>query len=160
MRSRYKFRGLINVSGFSVDPGYSGKLLFSVYNAGPSPVHLTEGERWFTIFFADLDRRSAFVRAPDNSHGGITSGQITAISADFLTLKGLDTRIDQARASSDERFNALERDNALIRWASAAILGFLLTFAAKSCVTGEQPRITAPSVGSAPMTSSVSGDDG
>jgi len=32
--------GLINVSGFHVDPGYWGRLVFSVYNAGPSEARL------------------------------------------------------------------------------------------------------------------------
>ena len=43
IRANYKFRGLVNVSGFHVDPNYEGRLLFSVFNAGPSPVHLVAG---------------------------------------------------------------------------------------------------------------------
>src|SRR5688572_6584079 len=34
LRSKYKLRGLISVSGFHVDPGFEGRLIFSVYNAG------------------------------------------------------------------------------------------------------------------------------
>jgi len=33
MRTGIKFQGLINVSGFHVDPGYEGKLIYAVYNA-------------------------------------------------------------------------------------------------------------------------------
>jgi dUTPase len=40
VRARTKFRGLVNVSGFHVDPGYRGQLTFSVFNAGPAPIHL------------------------------------------------------------------------------------------------------------------------
>ena len=47
IRAGIKFRGLINVSGFHVDPGYRGQLRFAVYNAGsqtnrpgPGPTHL------------------------------------------------------------------------------------------------------------------------
>jgi dCTP deaminase len=58
MRTGIKFQGLINVSGFHVDPGYSGKLLYAVYNASPSPVQICEGEAIFKIWFADLDRES------------------------------------------------------------------------------------------------------
>lgn len=36
MKAKIKFRGLINISGFHVDPGYCGQLTFSVYNAGPT----------------------------------------------------------------------------------------------------------------------------
>ena len=34
MKAKWKFRGLVNVSGFHVDPGFEGRLKFSVYNAG------------------------------------------------------------------------------------------------------------------------------
>lgn len=61
MRARYKFKGLINVSGFHVDPGWRGKLLFSVYNAGPSEVILARGEQLFLIVYADLDRPTSMV---------------------------------------------------------------------------------------------------
>ena len=32
---RLKFKGLINVSGFHVEPGYRGRLIFAVFNASP-----------------------------------------------------------------------------------------------------------------------------
>jgi dCTP deaminase len=38
MRFGVKRRSLINVSGFHVDPGFEGRLKFSVYNAGSSPI--------------------------------------------------------------------------------------------------------------------------
>jgi dCTP deaminase len=41
MRTGIKFQGLINVSGFHVDPGYRGKLIYAVYNASPSPALAT-----------------------------------------------------------------------------------------------------------------------
>jgi hypothetical protein len=34
IRAKTKFRGLVNVSGFHVDPGYRGQLTFAVFNAG------------------------------------------------------------------------------------------------------------------------------
>src|SRR5579862_6490758 len=58
IRAGYKFRGLVNVSGFHVDPGYDGRLVFAVFNAGPGPVHLSRGEACFLIWYADLDRPS------------------------------------------------------------------------------------------------------
>jgi dCTP deaminase len=41
MKSGIKLRGLVNVSGFHVDPGYSGHLIFAVFNAGPKDVEMT-----------------------------------------------------------------------------------------------------------------------
>jgi len=59
MKAKYKFRGLINVSGFHVDPGFKGKLVFSLYNAGPREIILKRGQKLFIIVYADLDRTSA-----------------------------------------------------------------------------------------------------
>ncbi len=55
MKAGIKYKGLINISGFHVDPGFEGKLLFSVYNAGPSPIHLEHEKRCFLIWYANLD---------------------------------------------------------------------------------------------------------
>ncbi len=59
MKAKYKFRGLINVSGFHVDPGFKGKLVFSLYNAGPREIILNRGQKLFIIVYADLDRSSS-----------------------------------------------------------------------------------------------------
>jgi dCTP deaminase len=50
-----KAKGLINVSGFHVDPGYKGNLIFAVYNAGPLNFHIQCGQRLFSIWYANLD---------------------------------------------------------------------------------------------------------
>ena len=77
IRAGYKFKGLINVSGFHVDPGWEGKLLFSVYNAGPTVVTLKRGEEMFLIVYADLDRPST------KTYNGKSKGQV-AIDASLL----------------------------------------------------------------------------
>lgn len=97
MRARWKFRGLVNVSGFHVDPGWSGKLVFSVYNAGPSPIVLSRGAEVFLIWYADLDQNSGMVKTgsgsmpsiPDQLVEGMT-GQVfspIALNKDVSELK-------------------------------------------------------------------------
>src|SRR5690606_27690678 len=54
IKATEKLKGLINVSGFHVDPGFKGKLLFSVYNASPSKIQLTKGNQYFLIWFSEL----------------------------------------------------------------------------------------------------------
>lgn len=54
IRFKYKSKGLVNISGFHVDPGFSGCLVFSVYNTGPATVSLREGDCVFSIFFATI----------------------------------------------------------------------------------------------------------
>lgn len=49
--------GLINISGFHVDPGFNGLLIFSVYNAGPRPVILKYKEDVFMIIFSKISKK-------------------------------------------------------------------------------------------------------
>jgi dCTP deaminase len=58
LKGRVKFKGLINISGFQVDPGFPGHLKFSVYNASAEDVHLNYGDPCFLIWFADLDKKT------------------------------------------------------------------------------------------------------
>lgn len=55
LKSKAKFPGVVNVSGFHVDPGFDGRLVFSVYNAGPAAYVANRGEPLFLLWFADLD---------------------------------------------------------------------------------------------------------
>lgn len=69
-----KFKGLINVSGFHVDPGFDGRLKFSVYNAGNRPIHLAYGQPYFLLWFAFFDSavRDPY-RGTHNGQNGITA---------------------------------------------------------------------------------------
>lgn len=60
VRFRHKSKGLVNISGFHVDPGFKGKLIFSVYNTGPATVTLRCGEKVFSIFFAEIHPRTRY----------------------------------------------------------------------------------------------------
>jgi dCTP deaminase len=55
LRNSYKMQGLVNISGFHVDPSHKGKLVFAVNNVGPSDIRLRLDERTFTIFFARVE---------------------------------------------------------------------------------------------------------
>ena len=55
IRASIKFRGLVNVSGFQVNPGFRGNLVFAVFNAGPRHVNLRTGDDIFSLWIADLD---------------------------------------------------------------------------------------------------------
>lgn len=100
IKARTKFRGLINISGFHVDPGYRGKLLFSVLNAGPQPVHVRQGDALFLIWYASLDGRTENNKR-GQGFGGIDSTLINGISGPILSLQSL-----------SEKQRALEKDMA------------------------------------------------
>ena len=91
IKARTKFSGLINISGFHVDPGYSGKLLFSVLNAGPKPLHLEQGQDLFLIWYADLDGPTEN-KKENTGFKGIGPEMINRISGEILSLQSLSDR--------------------------------------------------------------------
>jgi dCTP deaminase len=105
MRTAIKFQGLINVSGFHVDPGYKGKLIYAVYNASPSPVQICENDFVFKIWFCDLDHTS---KPPPSKSPYIFSGRafndigndlIKGMSKEILSLQSL---ADKLRIQQNE----------------------------------------------------------
>jgi dCTP deaminase len=100
MRTGIKFQGLINVSGFHVDPGYCGKLIYAVYNASPSPVQICEGDAIFKIWFADLDRASEqkylFIGRPQND---ISNTLIRGMSKEIFSLQSLAEKMRELETS-------------------------------------------------------------
>ena len=55
LRHTLKVHGLMNVSGFHVDPGFRGRLVFSVVNVGPNDITLRYQEQLFMLFLAELE---------------------------------------------------------------------------------------------------------
>ncbi len=82
IKSGLKLTGLINISGFHVDPGFEGKLKFSVYNAGPKPVALTRGARLFPMWLAELDKKTS------KGYEGASQKQDTITDRDVTQLLG------------------------------------------------------------------------
>lgn len=96
MRSTIKFRGLINVSGFHIDPGYSGRLIFSVFNAGPSPIHISQGEELFLIWFANLDiptKPRAAGKKPKAGYTSIPSNFINGMNREMTSIYSIEREV-------------------------------------------------------------------
>jgi dCTP deaminase len=129
-----KFRGLVNVSGFHADPGYYGRLIFAVFNAGPGDVHLRRGDDLFAIFFADLTEATDKPRSIKEGFMGIPADLISPISGKIQSFAGLEAKIDDVEEDITERLQKLERDNAIVRWATALILGALIALFVKFIV--------------------------
>lgn len=116
MKARVKFGGLVNVSGFHVDPGYYGRLVFSVYNAGPLPISLQQGMPLFLIWYAYLDRctkeaKSAY-KTPeylDNSLLLKASAAIYSPQALTEIVQKQEHVIDRYKEDMTRQVHALER---------------------------------------------------
>lgn len=117
VRFRLKQRGLVNVSGFHVDPGYSGHLLFSVFNAGPRPVVIARGEPAFLLWFASFDevtRQDDLYKGPPRN--GITSEDVMQLQGAIATPQALALRVEE-----------LERWRSRVAKGGAVVLGGLVT---------------------------------
>lgn len=64
LKNSFKMQGLINVSGFHVDPTFKGRLVFAVNNIGPSDIRLRHCEPTFTIFFSQVEGDVGEGRSP------------------------------------------------------------------------------------------------
>jgi dCTP deaminase len=129
MKAKIKFRGLINVSGFHVDPGFKGKLIFAVFNAGPVVVHLRRGDPCFLIWFAELNSTSEYIkRAPEQI--GIPTELINVISGELHSFEGLAKKIKDVEKSLTDRIHIVERDGAILKVMAGIVftvtVGFLV----------------------------------
>ena len=95
IRASIKFLGLVNISGFHVDPGYSGKLIFSVFNAGPTRIHLKRGDAIFMFWLADLDS-NAHVEEK-KSYLQIPAEMVTKVSGNFTTAYQVQKQVEELR---------------------------------------------------------------
>jgi dCTP deaminase len=111
IKAGVKFKGLVNVSGFHVDPGFEGKLLFSVYNAGPSSIVLSQGTQYFPIWFAELNESQNYegshekqIKIPDAPVESLSQGELASPNA-------LSKRIDDNQKEADKRIGLIEKDH-------------------------------------------------
>jgi dCTP deaminase len=134
-----KGTGLINVSGFHVDPGYEGRLIFSVYNAGPTAINMTRGQDLFLLWLADLDRTSGppYVKTPpEQLPASIPEDMVSKANHRIRSLQQLSERLDD-----------LDRELALIKTVTKfliAALGAAGVLIAAIRFFGESPVVNGP----------------
>jgi dCTP deaminase len=115
MKFKLKQRGLVNVSGFHVDPGYSGNLLFSVYNAGAASVIISRGNPTFLLWLSDLDAETddLYNKGPRTS---ITDEDVSHLQGEIATPQALAIRVE-----------SLERRLQNWNWSWKIVVGAVVT---------------------------------
>jgi dCTP deaminase len=109
MKAKFKLRGLINVSGFHVDPGFSGRLKFAVYNAGAMAVDLEPGQRLFLIWYSDLDQSTEAVYAGSHqAQDGITADDVMSIRGIVVSPAGVNSRVSALEETVKSELRRLE----------------------------------------------------
>jgi dCTP deaminase len=97
LRNRYKMQGLVNVSGFHVDPTFREQLVFAVQNVGATDIRLKYMERTFTIFFAYVDKNTEQSLRPVAARAGISLEDIAQLGGSTITLGKLQAEFEQLR---------------------------------------------------------------
>jgi dCTP deaminase len=120
VRFRYKLLGLINVSGFHVDPGFQGKLLYTVYNAGPNDIILKYKEPIFMIFFAQLDEEV------QEGYLGKFKEQVSLPIETVIGLRGASTSLTSMSHRIDQLETSLKIYGAIIGGLFLALVGAIL----------------------------------
>jgi dCTP deaminase len=115
IKANIKFKGLVNVSGFHVDPGFKGRLKYSVYNAGSKDAVLSCGLPTFLIWFSYLDRKTKDV------YNGKKMNQMSITPDDVINLKG-----EMASPSSlDKRLQKIEMFISIAKGILITVIGGL-----------------------------------
>jgi dCTP deaminase len=111
IKSTTKLQGLVNVSGFHVDPGYSNTLKFAVYNAGPQNIFIDQNQPVFLIWYAGLDckTKDLYVPRPGLS-SNITAEDVKRIEGNVASPAELKRQLDVLKNDFERRVHKLETD--------------------------------------------------
>jgi dCTP deaminase len=125
IRAKTKFRGLVNVSGFHVDPGFRGQFTFAVFNAGPVPIHLKRGQPIFLMWYASLDCETNF-KKDGVVHKGIDPEVITAVAGELQSFSGLSKKMKDVDKALGDRIHAIEREQTYYRVIGAIAIAIVV----------------------------------
>ena len=143
IRAKSKFRGLLNVSGFHVDPGFRGQLTFAVFNAGPVTIHLRRGQPIFLIWYAGLDRPTEYKK-----FGGVRTGidveLIASISGELLSFAGLSKKIKGLEKELTDRVHSIEKEQTYSRVIASIVLSLIIGFALTWAKDRFTPKPSSP----------------
>jgi dCTP deaminase len=119
LKSGIKFKGLINVSGFHVDPGFEGNLIYSVFNAGPSPIHIARGDPLFLLWIADIDGNSdpKYFKTDKFPQSEISTKLVSEVAREVQSVQRISERLEK----TEHRINVI--------WYSAIILATIAALA-------------------------------
>jgi len=150
IRAKIKFKGLVNVSGFHVDPGYCGQLTFAVFNAGPVPIHIKRGQPIFLIWYARLDRETAF-KKDGRIQKGIDIEAVTSVAGELQSFAGLSKKLKDQDKSLGDRIHAIEREQTYYRGIGALVLAIAVALSVNwlKDTVAAKPQPDLPATGSA-----------
>lgn len=134
IKAGIKFRGLVNVSGFHVDPGFTGKLKFAVYNAGSQPIVLQRKDRVFLIWFSDLDRETQPYDGVHRNQNGISAEDIMKIQGDIASPAQLRKELTEFENKAQKEFAELENKVKFMQWTMGLLISIAVFMGIRSAI--------------------------
>jgi dCTP deaminase len=122
IKAGIKFRGLVNVSGFHVDPGFSGRLKFSVYNAGSQNIILERKQKLFLLWISDLDQPTS------DLYTGIHANQNEITPDDVMRMQGEIASPGQLRKELQDIENKVRVLQWMLGVLVSLVVGFIFLF--------------------------------
>lgn len=121
IKAGIKFRGLVNVSGFHVDPGFEGRLKFAVYNAGSRDIVLSRGTQLFMIWFSLLDHPTKQLYSGSHANQDeITNDDVMKLLGEVASPAALNDRVKELERRFNFATNAIKAIVVAVVLAAAA----------------------------------------
>lgn len=116
-----KIKGLINVSGFHIDPGFEGKIIFSVYNAGPTPIMMDKGRPYFLLWLTTLSESIKYT-GKHQGQNEISAEIIEQLKGDLASPNALLTHIKDVEDRLTKRTEELSGKKNYLTWLYQALV--------------------------------------
>ena len=131
LRFSQKRKGLVNVSGFHVDPGFYGKIVFSVYNAGPATIHLDKGKEYFSIWLAELKTTSGEIKSQFQDQNSISDDYIDSLGGELASPNVLLKKTQDLHNRIEEVSQSIKEKQTHLDWKRNLIIGLAIAIALK-----------------------------
>ncbi|MGE0171848.1 MAG: hypothetical protein AB7T49_03650 [Oligoflexales bacterium] len=103
IKYKIKSRGLVNISGFHVDPGFEGRLKFAVQNAGGQAITLQQGQVLFQLWCEDMSGPCSAYGFKDE-HNYITASDLDCLKGHPFSPSSVQHKVEEiAKESSIKR---------------------------------------------------------
>jgi dCTP deaminase len=89
------------------------------------PIHLKRGQPIFLIWYASLDRETAF-KKDGTVHKGIDPDLVTAVAGELQPFAGLSKRVKDVDKSLGDRIHAVEREQTYYRIIAAIAVALVV----------------------------------
>jgi dCTP deaminase len=156
IKAGIKFCGLVNVSGFHVDPGFSGRLKFSVYNAGSQNIVLQRKQRVFLLWFSDLDQATKPYSGDHANQNEISPKDVMQIQGEIASPGQLRKDMQELERKCDRETQRLESKLENLKVVVVVFLTLATSWLVRGCFSSVDSKAPPSPTASKPVQTNAS----